>query len=90
MSNSNPNKAPGHSAFHPKEMLLELGSEGWAGTQALHPHGKVLLGSPSPAPARAFICMCSRDVPDRLHMQHVGMQSWKKKVSPKASDFQKK
>lgn len=53
-----------------------------------------LQHTPSPAPSRqpacAFICMQSRGVPAHLHMQDVGAQSWKKKLSPKASDFQKK
>lgn len=60
-------------------------------------HREVFAGlqhTPSPAPSRqpacAFICMQSRGVPAHLHMQDVGAQSWKKKLSPKASDFQKK
>lgn len=60
------------------------------------PHGsmgRVLQLLHAPHPCRhlcAFICMQSRGVPDRLHMQDVGMKSWKEKLSPKGSDFKKK
>lgn len=51
-SNSNPNKAPGLSAFNHEEMTREqtspllLESEEWAGTLALQPHGEGLCWVP--------------------------------------------
>lgn len=53
MTNPDPNKAPGHSAFSHEEMTREktspllLESEEWPGTWALQPHGEGLCWVPA-------------------------------------------
>lgn len=76
--------------------MLEGERLGWdPGLAAPRQHGAVSAGlqhAPArlPADSPPVPLSACRGVPDRLHMQDVGTQSWKKKLAPKAPDFQKK